>query len=157
MMMLRGTTPFYRFSFTPNMRMLSTAKIPMLGGKPVCWINTQYLINTAQIKISLPEKGETVFFVSPETSVQDFKQKCQDEDSCISKVEILRGNSTEPVADEETVSLYDLLKVRDIPLYLKLNNILYQFQTQRMNQSQKQLQINEISNWYSYCQDLGMN
>ena len=79
--------------------MLSTQATPILegSGKPVYQMKTQYLINTARVRLTLPGRGDCWFFVDPELSVHDFKQKCQEEDSNITEVEILQGDSTKPV------------------------------------------------------------
>ena len=63
--------------------------------------------------------------------MQDFVTEVQAEDKdAITSLQILRGKTgaTKPV--KESDSLYDQLQDRSTPIYLKLNEMMYKFDTQ---------------------------
>lgn len=81
------------------------------------------MVNTARVKLTLPKKGHCWFFVDLDTSVNDFKKQCLEEDEVIKEVEVLQGNAGKVVEDGQL--MYSLLSERNSPLYLRLNNIHY--------------------------------
>ena len=92
-------------------------------------ILTRYQLDTARVKISLPLVGDCWFFIGPEETVESFKEKCTQEDSGIETIKVLRsGKQTEC---STSTNLYEALQDIKEPLYLKLNNITYQFDTQK--------------------------
>ena len=109
-------------------------------------METEYMINTARVKLALPAKGNCWFFIDPELSVAAFKERCSSEDKTIESVEVLLGAKASPAQDQ--TSLYSLLSDRESPVYLRLNNINFMFDTQR---TQLSMEIRETSPWFNHC------
>ncbi len=87
-------------------------------------IPTEYLVSAARVCLRMPTHGDTWFFVSPTTTVTQFKSACLQEDTQLDSIDVFLNN--EPVAADEKV--YNLLERRE-PLQLRLGQITYQFDT----------------------------
>ena len=88
-------------------------------GKPMA-IPTEYLVSAARVCLRMPTHGDTWFFVSPTTTVTQFKNACLQEDTQLESIDVFLNN--EPVNANEKV--YDLLEKRE-PLQLRLGQITY--------------------------------
>lgn len=73
----------------------------------------------------MPEHGDTWFYVEPNTTVAEFKQSCQAEDAKLSQIDVLIKDGFA----QETEPIYKYLESKQ-PLYLRLNNITYEFDSQ---------------------------
>ena len=54
-------------------------------------MQVQHMVDSARVKINLPEQGDCWFFIQPEDSVMDFCARVQSEDPLISSLEVLQG------------------------------------------------------------------
>lgn len=111
-------------------------------------IPTQYLVNAARVCVRMPSTGNMWFFVEPSTTVQEFKKLCKSEDTLVSQIDVL----DEQGSSNETQPIYDLLEKKQA-LYLRLNNITYQFATQQVGNG---LAITETEPYYKQCMNLGL-
>lgn len=89
-------------------------------------VKVEYAFETARIRLHLPLKGETWFFLDQKVTLKDFKEQCQAEDSCVQDLKILDGNKRE-FRNEEALSLYTLLTTDKQQIYIKLNENLNLF------------------------------
>ena len=136
-----------RILFAPQQYMRFASKAPLAISPQECdLMETEYMINTARVKLALPAKGNCWFFIDPELSVAAFKERCSSEDKTIESVEVLSGAKASPAQDQ--TSLYSLLGDRESPVYLRLNNINFMFDTQR---TQLSMEIRETSPWFNHC------
>jgi len=99
-------------------------------------IETQYMVNMARVCVRMPSVGDMWFFVDKQMKVAQFKNMCKQEDTQISKVEVLHQDKT---LNEED-SLFNLLNSRN-PLFLTLNDITYKFDTEDITADDKQINI----------------
>lgn len=116
-------------------------------------VPTQYLVNAAKVCISMPTNGDMWFFVEPKTTVGEFKNLLLQEDAQVSSIIVLKDNGQS--SDQE--SLYQLFENGE-PLFLKLNNITYQFNTSKQAESATtaSLEVGSIDKYYKQCSDLGL-
>lgn len=141
-----------RMLFAPRCMGLATVTNP----NEIYPMTTEYLINSTRIRLTLPERGDCWFFVNRDLSVQDFKQRCQDEDANVAEVEVLQGTTNKPVGAQDSTSLYSLLADRTTPVFLRLNNIFYRFENQGKGEDVVPIEIKETSPWFDHCKQLGM-
>lgn len=116
-------------------------------------VQTQYLVNAARVCIRMPTNGDIWFFVEPKTTVGDFKNLLVQEDTQISTIDLLKSNGQ--TSDSE--SLYELFEKGE-PLFVKLNNITYQFNTSKKEDAETKgsLQVGSVDKYYKQCSDLGL-
>ena len=112
-------------------------------------VQTEYMVSAARVCLHMPSQGDTWFFVDPKTTIGDFTKSCLQEDTQLSSVEVLTATGT--LANDSKV--YELLEQRE-PLYLRMNNITYQFDTVAKNES---VDVVTESSYYQKCIDAGLN
>ena len=93
----------------------------------------QYMVNMARVKINLPERGDSWFFIDQDATVKDFAKLVKQEDSKISNLEFVSGKPSEgnSKALAQNDLLFNVLQDRTTPTYLKLNDMLYKFDSTR--------------------------
>ena len=86
----------------------------------------------ARVKVELPGQGESWFFISQDETVKKFIEGLKHEEDRIETIEVLRetssGNKT-PMAEKD--KLFEALQQRTTPMYLKINDMTYKFDTTR--------------------------
>ena len=112
----------------------------------------QYMVNMARVKINLPGRGDSWFFIDHEATVNDFTKTVKQEDPEISNLELVSGK---PASDKsKTLAqndlLFNVLEDRQAPIYLKLNDMLYKFDSSRETDSTG-IDLTETNQWYDEC------
>ena len=116
------------------------------------YIHTEYLVNNARVLLRMPTNGQVWFFIDKSMTIAMFKDKCRKEDPLIKNVEV-RGTGKNAVSDD--CNIFELLTKRT-PLFLDLNNIQYQFDTQDTTPAEKSIQITENNPFVKHCADAGL-
>ncbi len=116
----------------------------------------QYMVHMARVKVHLPATGDCWFFISPQLSVKDFLTEIKEEDNQIETLEILAGKKTQqPLA--ETSILYNELKDRTRPIFLKVNgDMMYRFDSDKTDATQK-IDLKEKSKYFQQCKDANLS
>ena len=52
------------------------------------------MVNSARVRVNLPENGDCWFFIQPEDSIDEFCAKVKAEDPLINSLEVLKGKSS---------------------------------------------------------------
>ena len=79
--------------------MFTSSAASVIQPDPNDFLETQFMVNTARVKLTLPKKGHCWFFVDLDTRVNDFKKQCLEEDEVVKEVEVLQGNAGKAVDD----------------------------------------------------------
>lgn len=58
-------------------------------------LKVEYAFETARIRLYLPSKGETWFFVDDSLTLKDFKEQVKAEDKHATHIQILDANNSE--------------------------------------------------------------
>ena len=107
----------------------------------------------ARVKVSLPHEGDCWFFISPQDKVSDFVTAVKEEDPLINSVEVLSGANGESQL-AETSMLYEELSDRQTPVFLKVNDMMYRFDSSKAGV--ESVSLEEKSDWFQQCQSLGI-
>ena len=141
-----------RFYSTTNMikaTAIEEARTPIM--------QLQYMVNMARVKINLPGRGDSWFFIDQDATVRDFSKLVKEEDPEISNLEIVSGkpSSGSSKALAQNDMLFDVLEDRTAPIYLKLNDMLYKFDSAR-DANQAGIDLIETDHWYDECRNAGL-
>ena len=117
----------------------------------------QYMVNMARVKINLPGRGDSWFFIDQDATVHDFSKLVKQEDPDISNLEIVSGkpSSGESKALAQNDLLFNALEDRTAPIYLKMNDMLYKFDSS-MDADQAAIVLDETDQWYDECKKAGL-
>jgi len=112
-------------------------------------VQTQFFTDSARVQLRLPTKGETWFFVQPDTTIGDFVQQVRDEDTLVSSISFSRSQGAVGEAD----NLYILLAEQKATA-IKINNISYDFEGALKNG----LDVSyKTDGYYQKCLDMGLS
>ena len=111
------------------------------------------LKDMARVKVNLPAQGDCWFFIDPRDKVSDFIANVKEEDAMINKLEVLTGGQKQSAVKSDEV-LYEVLQDRSKPMFLRLNGMMYEFETKRAGANA--VDLTETSTWFSQCEKLGM-
>ena len=141
-----------RFYSTTNMIRASVAEE---ARTPI--MQLQYMVNMARVKINLPGRGDSWFFIEREATVNEFTKIVKQEDPEISNLEFVSGKPTS--GKSKTLAqndlLFNVLEDRQSPIYLKLNDMLYKFDSARDTDSAG-IDLTETNQWYDECKTAGL-
>ena len=146
MFLQRASSHFMMAAPTMSRRLFSIAAIPT--------VPLQYTVDMARVKVCLPQHGNCWFFINPNDTVSNFVEAVCNEDSKVKSLEILSGPDSAPKAVKKTLPLYKVLNDRDTPVYLRLNNMLYQFANARVGEDK--VDLTEQSQWFNQCKQAGL-
>ena len=114
-------------------------------------MKVEFALETARVRLHLPFKGETWFFVDSKTTLKDFTERCLEEDALVKDLRILDERQQE-FRNQEAVSLYSLLTIDKQQVYVKINDNLHAF---------PRVQAREThlgdSQWFGQCQSGGLS
>lgn len=71
-------------------------------------VKVEYAFETARVRVYLPSKGDTWFFIDETTTVEGFKEQIKKEDSLISTLYILDGNKKE-IQSKDEANMYSVI------------------------------------------------
>ena len=81
----------------------------------------EYAFETARLRLYLPNRGETWFFIDQKMTLKDFKEHCISEDPLVKDVKFIDQDNKE-LRNEEALSLYSLLTTDKNQLSIKIND-----------------------------------
>ena len=128
------------------------------------------MVNSARVRVNLPDNGDCWFFIQPEDSIDEFCAKVKAEDPMINTLEVLKGKSSKIEVCDGQESLFESLKGSKKPMYLRLNDILYRFgnpedeskivsgtATTKTNSEIGSFDLKETSPLFNQCKKLGLS
>ena len=128
------------------------------------------MVNSARVRVNLPDNGDCWFFIQPEDSIDEFCAKVKAEDPMINTLEVLKGKSSKIEVCDGQESLFESLKGSKKPMYLRLNDILYRFgnpedeskivsgtATTKTNSDVGSFDLKETSPLFNQCKKLGLS
>eukprot|EP00347_Sterkiella_histriomuscorum_P018926 403343635 len=117
-------------------------------------IKVEYAFETARIRLYLPTKGETWFFIDNAITIKEFKNQCQAEDSFLTEVKLLDKNGKE-FSNEETETFYNILAHGQAQIFIKLNDNIHQFPSAKVQNHSTSSLTNDAS--FKLCTSKGLS
>jgi hypothetical protein len=116
-------------------------------------VKVEYAFETARVRLYLPSKGETWFFIDSQTTVQGFKDQIKKEDSLIENFDLLDGDRKQIKSNKED-SLYSVISGQDsAEIYVKINNHLHSVDSAKANDLSFHV---EDFKWFKKCASSGL-
>ena len=114
-------------------------------------IKVEYAFETARMRLFLPLRGETWFFIDQKMTLKDFKEQCQEEDSLVTDIKFLDSANKE-LRNEDALSLYSILTTDKNQLRVQINENVQQF-----TGVQSTVVSHKADQWFEKCTKIGLN
>jgi hypothetical protein len=116
-------------------------------------VKVEYAFETARVRLYLPSKGETWFFIDSTTTVQSFKDQIMKEDALIENFDLLDGKR-EQIKGSSEDSLYSVISREDsAEIFIKINNHLHLFDSAKAKDLPHHVQDFK---WFKKCSSNGL-